>query len=107
MAGDGGSPQFIRMLIFLTSEFGCVTKKLCTPKIEQESMSICVCESQKNELLNGHYCGSQYFCTCKFSQPAESYVETCTNFYVFSVSTQMADRLGRLLDPYPTAPLFV
>ncbi len=30
---------FIRMLIFLTADFGCVTKKLCAPKIEQESMS--------------------------------------------------------------------
>ncbi len=32
---------FIRMLIFLTADFGCVTKKLCAPKIEQESMSFC------------------------------------------------------------------
>jgi hypothetical protein len=29
---------FIRMLIFLTADFGCVTKKLCAPKIEQESL---------------------------------------------------------------------
>jgi hypothetical protein len=42
----------------------------------------------------------------KFSQPFESYVETCTSFYVF-FWMQMADRLGRLLDPYPTALLFV
>jgi hypothetical protein len=28
---------FIRMLIFLTADFGCVTKKSCAPKIEQES----------------------------------------------------------------------
>jgi hypothetical protein len=31
---------FIRMLIFLTADFGCVTKKSCAPKIEQEGMSI-------------------------------------------------------------------
>ncbi len=26
---------FIRMLVFLTAYFGCVTKKLCPPKSEQ------------------------------------------------------------------------
>ncbi len=36
-----------------------------------------------------------------FRQPFESYVETCTSFCVFR--TQKADRLGRLLDPYPIA----
>jgi hypothetical protein len=42
----------------------------------------------------------------EFSLPFGSYVETCTSFYVF-FRTQKAERLGRLLDPYPTAPLFV
>ncbi len=41
----------------------------------------------------------------KFSQPPESYVEICTSFYLFQ--DQMTDQLGRLLDPYPTASLFV
>ncbi len=34
------------------------------------------------------------------------YVETCTSFYLF-FRTQKAERLGRLFDPYPTAPSFV
>jgi hypothetical protein len=29
----------IRMLIFFTADFGCVTKKSCAPKIEQESVA--------------------------------------------------------------------
>jgi hypothetical protein len=30
----------IRMLFYLTADFGCVMKKSCAPKIEQEPMSI-------------------------------------------------------------------
>jgi hypothetical protein len=32
---------FIRMLIFLTADFGCVMKKSCSPKMEQEYCSLC------------------------------------------------------------------
>ncbi len=46
--------------------------------------------------MNSHY---------EFSLPFGSYVQTCTSFYVF-FRTQKAERLGRLLDPYPTAPSF-
>jgi hypothetical protein len=42
----------------------------------------------------------------EFSLPFGSYVETCTSFYVF-FGTQKAEGVGRLFDPYPTAPSFV
>jgi hypothetical protein len=42
MAGGSGSPRLYQNADFLTADFGCVTKKLCTPKIEQEFMFIFV-----------------------------------------------------------------
>jgi hypothetical protein len=35
MAGGGGSPRLYQNADFLIAYFGCVTKKLCAPKIEQ------------------------------------------------------------------------
>ncbi len=40
---------FIRMLIFLTADFGCITKKSCAPKIEQESRYVLLLARQSHQ----------------------------------------------------------
>jgi hypothetical protein len=59
-----------------------------------------------SSLIFTHFHSFSLIFTYEFSQPPGSYVQTCTDFYVFSEPRRLSG-LGRLLDPYPIAPSFV